>query len=72
MPYLETVEELAEALADTLGIYNQGLKLLPDEQGHADDCVCRMCWAGRMEQRIRDAVANEHRITAEDTARHSP
>jgi hypothetical protein len=28
MPYLETVEELAEALADLLGIYNQGLQFV--------------------------------------------
>lgn len=28
MPYLESVEELAEALADMLGIYNQGLQFV--------------------------------------------
>ena len=60
MPYLETVEELAEALADACGIYNQGLVLLePPEEGHAESCRCRACWCGRMERRIRGAVDNE-------------
>ena len=70
MPYIETVEELAEALADMLGIYNQGLQLVgiadaknvedPGTYDHADTCACRMCWTGKMETRIRAAVAHEH------------
>ena len=73
MPYVETVEELAEALADRLGIYNNGIRFVGHNTAqsrqmyaegcitvdHADDCQCRMCWCGRMEKRIRDAVANE-------------
>jgi hypothetical protein len=59
MPYLETVDELAEALADALGIYNQKLQLLPEEQGHTDTCGCRQCWCGRMEVRIRAAVHHD-------------
>lgn len=66
MPYLETVEELAEALADACGVYNQRLILLPHEQGHADECGCRMCWCGRIELRIRAAVAHEQRLKASD------
>jgi hypothetical protein len=61
MPFLETVEELVESLADSLGIYSQRLKFLPDPaEGHADDCGCRACWCGRMEERCREAVRNEH------------
>jgi hypothetical protein len=76
MPYLETVPELAEALADMLGIYGQHLRFVGmtvaesrqlrasgDASGfesHADDCGCRQCWTGAMERRIRQAVAHEH------------
>lgn len=68
MPYLETVEELAEHLADLLGIYNQGMRLVgvPDADvrqvedtglyDHADVCQCRGCWCAAMERRIRGAV----------------
>ena len=72
MPYRENVSELAEALADMLGIYNHGIRfvgLTPAESraetdwsvDHAEDCACRACWSGQMEQRIREAVANERR-----------
>ena len=81
MPYVETVEELAVALADMMGIYNHGIlfqghtpaqsrQLYADgciTVDHADECQCRMCWCGVMEKRIRDAVANEQRLTAADT-----
>lgn len=73
MPYCETTEELAEVLADMLGIYNQGIHFagmtleasraetdwLAD---HADDCQCRMCFCGAMERRIRAAVAHEQAV----------
>ena len=86
MPYIETVEELAEAVADMIGIYNYGIKFVghTNEESrqmhaegcimvdHADDCGCRMCWTGGMEHRIRDAVANEQRLMAADRLRHSP
>ena len=80
MPYIETVSELAEVLADSLGIYNQALRFpgltvagsralrgSGDEtgyEGHANDCGCRQCWCGRMEERIRQAVANDQRREA--------
>jgi hypothetical protein len=72
MPYCETVPELAEAIADMLGIYQQGLqregltiletKALVDATGewdfdHADTCACRQCWCAWMEDRIRKAVS---------------
>lgn len=83
MPYIETVEELAEALADLCGIYRSGIHFVgytPEasrsmagigdmEYDHAPSCQCRQCWAGHMEQRIRNAVANEQRLTAADTSR---
>ena len=62
MPYLETVEELVESLATSFGIYNQHIQLEnPDDEGssHLETCVCRMCWCGRLEARIRTAVDNE-------------
>lgn len=73
MPMLETVDELAEALADMVGIYNQGLRFvgmtvaesracLDWNEDHAEDCQCRMCWCGAMAARIRQAVAHEERL----------
>jgi hypothetical protein len=59
MSYLETLPELIESLADSLGIDHHTLTLLPDDKGHAEDCGCRMCWCRRLEQRIRQAFANE-------------
>jgi hypothetical protein len=71
----ETVEALADALADLLGIYSQGLRFEgmtvaesralrgsgyeSGSEGHADDCACRQCWCGAMARRIRGAVAHE-------------
>mgnify|MGYP001566689063 CR=1 FL=1 len=71
MPYVETVEELAERIAEMLGIYNQGRKFVgmtPVESraqtdwsaDHAEDCQCRTCWCGAMERRIRGAVAHDN------------
>ena len=74
MPYLETPEELAEALADACGIYNAGIHFVgmtPEESrqqedwldDHAEDCQCRMCWTGRMARRIRKAVHHEQHVS---------
>ena len=54
MPYLETPQELAEALADLVGVYG----------GHDDDepKPCRICWTMDMTDRIRKAVENETQI----------
>lgn len=71
MPYIETMEELVEELADMLGIYNQGLCLVgipaaetrtiedPQCYDHAETCDCRGCWCARLAHRIRQAVAHE-------------
>ena len=55
MVELETVDELAEELADMLGIYGDW----PEFGDHPDDCKCRVCFVIRMEDRIRDSVENE-------------
>jgi len=55
MPHLETPDELADSLADKLGVYGV----------HDDLCSvdpCRVCFVSEMTQRIRDAVANEVRL----------
>ena len=83
MPTLETPEELADALADLCGIYNQGMRLVgltPEEsrnvehwglcRDHADDCWCRACWRGRMERRIRSAVLHEQLLQRAYEADH--
>ena len=66
MPNLETPDELAEVLADWLGIYRDSrcdnLELATkDETGdtHIDRCDCRVWWTYRMTLRIRKSVANE-------------
>jgi hypothetical protein len=63
MPYMETPEELAEAIADMCGVYG-----VPpyDREGHSADCNCRMCFYGRMENRIREAVKNEKMISGDE------
>jgi hypothetical protein len=75
MPKPETVEELAESLADMLGLHNRGIqkhgltveqtRRLIDATGewhfdHAESCQCRMCWCGELGRRIRAAVANDN------------
>ena len=73
MPYLETVVELSEALADMLGLYNQAIHFvgMTREESraqidwiadHADDCACRACWTAAMARRIRAVVTNEQRM----------
>ena len=83
MPSIETIQELAEALADMLGIYNQGMRLVgvPDADvctiedtglyDHADECQCRMCWCGQMERRICAAAAHEFSRIALQTLKDS-
>lgn len=58
MPYLETPEELADHLADLLGIY-QDPRCNLDEDQHAERCNCRAWWVPRMADRIRCAAGNE-------------
>lgn len=46
---METPRELAEAIADLVGVYGGG----PEEGDHPSDCKCRMCFVSEMEERIR-------------------
>ena len=73
MPYIELPDELAEALADMLGIYRQKLRFvgwtIEDsvahddwDVAHADDCGCRACWTAAIARRIRASVANEQAL----------
>lgn len=55
MVELETVEDLAENIADMAGVYGT-LDYIGD---HEDSCMCRVCFVIRMTERIRQAVANE-------------
>lgn len=64
MPFIETVDELVESIADYAGRYgsnNCGCEYV-DEDGdhlgdHKDDCNCRMCFVSEMRSRIMKAVA---------------
>jgi len=53
MPRTETPPDLAEELADMLGVYGAA----PDS--HVEDCECRLCFTVGMSQRIRESVENE-------------
>ena len=55
MVELETVHELAEDLADKLGVYGHS----PELKYHPNDCKCRMCFVTKMEDRIIEAVEND-------------
>lgn len=55
MPYIETPRELAEAIADLIGVYGGG-------EDHPDDCKCRMCFVDMIEKRIWRSVENGARL----------
>lgn len=55
MVEFETTTELAETIADMLGVYGTG----PEFGDHSEDCSCRTCFVLNMEDRIREAVENE-------------
>lgn len=61
MPYLETPEELADKLADLAGVYGAH-----DEErcsgGEDLRYCCRICWVSVVQDRIREAVANEAKL----------
>ena len=54
MPYIESLDELVEALADMCGVYGAG----PDGD-HPEDCKCRFCFTVGLKERIREAVKYE-------------
>lgn len=59
MPYIETLDDILEDLANKLYIY--GCQYSEEEliDGHPHDCKCRTCWYMEMEDRIRKAIENE-------------
>lgn len=54
MPYLETPSELADSLADLIGIY--GVHQEDEKQN------CRICFCSEMIERIKQSVINENRL----------
>jgi hypothetical protein len=54
MPYLETPQDLAEDIADKLGIYGN----IPENDEHLDNCNCRLCFVEIMIDRIKNSVIN--------------
>jgi hypothetical protein len=59
MVHLETVEELAESLADACGIYGCGEGGDNGFADHPDTCNCRICFVSDITERIRQAVKND-------------
>lgn len=57
MPYLEDVDELAESLADAVGVWGG----CPDTEQTSctHEKFCRTCWIIMSTQRMRDAVHRE-------------
>lgn len=63
MPNLETTDELADWLADKLGIYDDSrCKFEDNDWHHVSECQCRVWWVPQMADRIRRAVANENTL----------
>ncbi len=66
MPYLETPEELADAIADLCGVYGGCTYPDVDTTGNQDcrNCKCRGGFVADMTERIRAAVRNERQLNA--------
>jgi hypothetical protein len=62
MPYLETPSELAEVLADKLGVYGGHDEKCEEKPGH----LCRVCWVPLMADRIRESVKNELQLSGQE------
>lgn len=63
MPYLETPEELADNIADLLGIYESPPMVGNLDTDHPQDCKCRICFVTEMTDRIIDSVKNKHVVS---------
>jgi hypothetical protein len=48
MPYIESLDELVEDIADMCGVYGCG----PENGDHPKDCPCRICFTAKMKDRI--------------------
>ena len=55
MPYIETPDELAETLANLVGVYGAH----DGSCGTAGRPICRVCWTQIISDRIRASVKNE-------------
>lgn len=55
MPHVETPAELADWLADQMGVYGA----CPEGNHDAESPHCRPCFVSEITTRIRQAVANE-------------
>lgn len=78
MPHIETVDDLAEHIADIIGIYGTDCdvddcgcqdvcKIWPCEcrsawPDHGNECMCRMCFTSDIRRRIRESVENDARL----------
>ena len=64
MPYIETVDELAESIADRFGVYQDCTCGCQEDEFafHHDECLCRFCFTGDLRLRIRAAVENEKKL----------
>lgn len=56
---IETLDDIVEELADSLGVYGAHAEEHPDGQ-----CECRVCFSMGMSRRIMDAVQVERRLAA--------
>ena len=61
MPHIETPDELAEQVANWLGVYGSGLDDEHDEPLH-EPWQCRVCFTSDLTRRIRQSVANEQAL----------
>lgn len=60
MPYLETIPELVEDIADMCGVYGSPPEPIEGKlMEHPENCNCRICFTIDLEERIRQAVKNE-------------
>lgn len=62
MPFLENPDELADSIADLVGVYGA--------HGENDECpddprkTCRICFVSKIASRIRGSVENERLLEA--------
>ena len=60
MTLVEIPEELAESIADMIGIHDVPTNDWNPEIHHKDNCKCRICFVSNMTKRIKDSVKAEY------------
>ena len=66
MPFIETVSEVVEWIADQAGIYGDPrCKPTENDIAHIDNCTCRQFWTDHVERRLRQALVNEAMLRKE-------